>query len=235
LTNGTITLLGWCEDLRVTCERAPENASFLSEPIASEGPLKTDDETTENDVSERDRDESTELFMRLDLAGIYYEFEDNVSSSVVSTINYAAPPQNSNDDSAGGQRWVMPLPSTQSILRMEGGKNGGSGSEGVTEIGWADGYMKRGGQEIHKEGRAWKDIWKEDGVQGHQLQERLVESLMKLNASWFPVLFHQSILAAGVPILSAVWVAGPRLCLRQDDGADTNIYIYTHIYIHIYI
>ena len=77
LSNGTLHMLGWCEDLRVTCERAPANTSFPapSIPAGREGAGNGAPEP----VANGDKADVTEIFLRLDLQGLVFELDDSTS------------------------------------------------------------------------------------------------------------------------------------------------------------
>ena len=78
LSNGTLHMLGWCEDLRVTCKRAPANTSFPAPSIPA-GRTGGAGNGAPEPVAEKDKADVTEIFLRLDLQGLFFELEDSTS------------------------------------------------------------------------------------------------------------------------------------------------------------
>jgi hypothetical protein len=78
LSNGTLHMLGWCGDLRVTCKRAPANTSFPAPSIPA-GRTGGAGNGAPEPVAEKDKADVTEIFLRLDLQGLFLELDDSTS------------------------------------------------------------------------------------------------------------------------------------------------------------
>ena len=106
LSNATLHMLGWCAELRVTCERAPPNTSFGA---SSSSAGRTDGAAEDalspgRDVSEGDKADVTEIFLRLDLHGLFFELVHATAAD-----RPPEPPapdlENSSSSAMGGGRW----------------------------------------------------------------------------------------------------------------------------------
>ena len=105
VSNATLHMLGWCEDLRVTCERAMVNTSFgaLSSSagrtgVAAEGALSPGS----REVPEGDKADVTEIFLRLDLQGLFFELVNATAAAGLSPSGPPAPDFVNSSSSALG-------------------------------------------------------------------------------------------------------------------------------------
>ena len=123
ICDGSIQLLGFCTQQTVTCQRAPENATFhtragnvtlstlgqsefaseqgegLAGTVTASGTLEREAARMQvrAKLLERDRFEVTQVFIRIDVRGVHYQFEARSSESV--------PARSGNGEAEGALDW----------------------------------------------------------------------------------------------------------------------------------
>ena len=190
--DGSIQLLGLCTQQTVTCQRAPENATFhtragnltlstlgqsesaseqgggLAGTVTASGILEREAARMQvrAKLLERDRFEVTQVFIRIDVRGVHYQFEARSSESVPGASNHDIDNDHPSSSSGNGE------------------------AEGALD---------------------WGTTWTH-GVDVRVLEEEWAASLQRLNGTEFNAAFTAAILDQGVPVELARFLQPPRLC-----------------------
>ena len=193
ICDGSIQLLGFCTQQTVTCQRAPENATFhtragnvtlstlgqsefaseqgegLAGTVTASGTLEREAARMQvrAKLLERDRFEVTQVFIRIDVRGVHYQFEARSSESVPGASNHDIDNDHPSSSSGNGE------------------------AEGALD---------------------WGTTWTH-GVDVRVLEEEWAASLHRLNGTEFNAAFTAAVLDQGVPVELARFLQPPRLCL----------------------
>jgi hypothetical protein len=233
IRNGTVDVLGWCEDLLVTCERALSNASYPAAGLAQT--VRSGEEGAAGQVSERDRYEVTEIFMRLNLATDYYYYSfANASSHLQRHAGDARRARGSrargvnSSKGASGRGWMKRRKSEE----MRDDDGGGSLSSRVRSRRGSGENVSAGElgsmvpeadpvgavSQSQDEGLRWIDR-----IEESHLTALLQDSIARLNTTGFPRLIQQELLGAGVSLVRVEWAAVPVLCTRPGKPPRCNL------------
>jgi len=230
----------------VTCERARANASQPAAVAASsaQGPQDRDEGAQAGEVSERDREEVTEVFMRLELAADYYYYAIlNASSTTPRHADMA------RLERRGGWRDMTHIDSEREAGpgAAQRDPNGGNVRSGVrvwqdaigsmpavtlgpsNESGAEEGGGGRSPEEEEEEEKEEVELYlpEEVGEWAGRLEEAHLETLLqgsmsRLNSTWFLQGLQDELLEAGVAVVRAEWEMAPVLCMRADASALCN-------------